>query len=68
VENKLQMVDDAQTHSLPREQEELRACARLLGYMETTPAESPADSLLRDYQKHTRGVNRIFERVVGQRA
>jgi glutamate-ammonia-ligase adenylyltransferase len=68
VENKLQMVDDAQTHSLPRELEELRACARLLGYLETKPNESPADPFLRDYQQHTRGVNRIFEKVVGQQS
>ena len=59
VENKLQMVDDAQTHSLPRELEELRTCARLLGYLEAEP-------FLRDYQEHTRGVNLIFERVVGR--
>ena len=67
VENKLQMVDDAQTHSLPRELEELRTCARLLGYLEAVPSESPSDPFLRDYQLHTRGVNRIFERVVGRR-
>jgi glutamate-ammonia-ligase adenylyltransferase len=60
VENKLQMVDDAQTHSLPRELEELRTCARLLGYLES-------DLFLREYQKHTAGVNRIFEKVVGRR-
>jgi glutamate-ammonia-ligase adenylyltransferase len=68
VENKLQMVDDAQTHSLPRELEELRACARLLGYLVAAPNQSPADPFLRDYQQHTRGVNRIFERVVGRRS
>jgi glutamate-ammonia-ligase adenylyltransferase len=68
VENKLQMVDDAQTHSLPRELEELRTCARLLGYLETSPSETPADPFLRDYQQHTSGVNRIFEKVVGRRS
>ena len=56
VENKLQMVNDAQTHSLPRAHEELTACARLLGYPEAEP-------LLHDYQRHTASVNRIFERV-----
>jgi glutamate-ammonia-ligase adenylyltransferase len=56
VENKLQMVNDAQTHSLPREHEELTACARLLGYPEAEP-------LLRDYQHHTGSVNLIFERI-----
>ena len=56
VENKLQMVNDAQTHSLPRDHEELNACARLLGYPEAEP-------LLRDYQHQTGSVNLIFERV-----
>jgi glutamate-ammonia-ligase adenylyltransferase len=63
VENKLQMVNDAQTHSLPRELEELNACARLLGYMGTS-LESSSDQLLRDLQRHTGSVNRIFENVV----
>jgi glutamate-ammonia-ligase adenylyltransferase len=57
VENKLQMVNDAQTHSLPRAHEELTACARLLGY-------SDAEPFLRDYQHHTGHVNLIFERTV----
>lgn len=65
VENKLQMVDDAQTHSLPRDVEALRACARLVGY--TDPQADVADLLLRDFQFHTGRVNRIFERVVGTR-
>jgi glutamine synthetase adenylyltransferase len=68
VENKLQMVDDAQTHSLPRELEELRTCARLLGYLESAPNESPSDPFLRAYHQHTSGVNRIFEKVVGRRS
>jgi len=56
VENKLQMVNDAQIHSLPRDHEELTACARLLGYTEAEP-------FLGNYQHHTGHVNRIFERV-----
>lgn len=56
VENKLQMVNDAQTHSLPRTHEELTTCARLLGY----PGSDP---FLRDYQDHTGKVNRIFESI-----
>jgi glutamate-ammonia-ligase adenylyltransferase len=56
VENKLQMVNDSQTHSLPRDHEELTACARLLGYADAEP-------FLRDYQRHTGKVNRIFERA-----
>jgi glutamate-ammonia-ligase adenylyltransferase len=56
AENKLQMVHDAQTHSLPREQEELTTYAHLLGYAE------PADFLM-DYKTHTGHVSRIFESV-----
>lgn len=54
VENKLQMANDAQTHSLPRDEAELNVVARTLGY-------STADNFLRDYEHHTRNVNRIFE-------
>lgn len=56
VENKLQMVNDAQTHSLPRTVEELNACARLLGY----PGAEP---FLREYQYHTGHVSRIFASI-----
>jgi glutamate-ammonia-ligase adenylyltransferase len=58
VENKLQIVNDAQTHSLPTTDEELGACARRLGY----PA---AEQFLADYRAHTSQVNRIFENVLG---
>jgi len=66
VENKLQMVDDAQTHSLPRELEGITSCARLLGY---TPgqSESAAELFLRDLEGHTGRVHRIFETTVGGR-
>src|SRR5262249_8088004 len=49
VENKLQMANDAQTHSLPRDEEELNVVARTLGY-------SNAEAFLRDYEYHTRNV------------
>ena len=56
VENKLQMVNDAQTHSLPETHKELTACARLLGY-------SGSEQFLRAYQDHTGGVNRMFSEL-----
>ena len=59
VENKLQMVDDVQTHSLPREMEDLLTCARLLGYPD-------AASLLHAYQNHTSHVRRLFDKFVGR--
>ena len=63
VENKLQMVNDAQTHSIPRDHEELTVCARLLGY-KNDDREFTAEKFLRDYQHHTGQVNLIFERTV----
>ena len=63
VENKLQMVADAQTHSLPRSEDELHLCARRLGYRADL-GSSPARLLLRDHQTHTEAVHRIFERVL----
>jgi glutamate-ammonia-ligase adenylyltransferase len=62
VENKLQMVNDAQTHSLPIEGQELTACARRLGYFDNELGAA-AEQLLRDYQHHTGQVNRIFEEI-----
>lgn len=62
VENKLQMANDAQTHSLPLEQLELTTCARLLGYFDND-LHLAAEQLLRDYQDHTGQVNRIFEGI-----
>jgi [glutamine synthetase] adenylyltransferase / [glutamine synthetase]-adenylyl-L-tyrosine phosphorylase len=62
VENKLQMVNDSQTHSLPIEGQELTACARRLGYSDNELGAA-AEQLLRDYQRHTSQVNRIFEEI-----
>jgi glutamate-ammonia-ligase adenylyltransferase len=59
VENKLQMVADAQVHALPRGHHELRATARRLGYRDVhaVPAE---EALLRAHKGHTETVHRIF--------
>jgi glutamate-ammonia-ligase adenylyltransferase len=64
VENKLQMVNDVQTHSLPDHEQELAACARRLGYADTDDS-SVARQFLLDYQQHTASVNRIFQEIVG---
>ncbi|MBI3994534.1 MAG: hypothetical protein HY349_01025 [Nitrospirae bacterium] len=62
VENKLQMVMDFQTHAIPVEAEEARACAVRMGYRDG--AEGPAaDRFLHDYATHTRRVHRIFQSV-----
>jgi glutamate-ammonia-ligase adenylyltransferase len=62
VENKLQMVNDAQTHSLPLESDDLTTCARRLGYVDGARGHAAAQ-LLSDYKHHTGEVNRIFEGI-----
>jgi glutamate-ammonia-ligase adenylyltransferase len=62
VENKLQMVQDRQTHSLPVADDEFAACASLLGYKERS--ESAAAQFERDYSYHTSNVSRLFEQMV----
>jgi len=64
VENKLQMVNDAQTHSIPAKAEEVRACARRLGYEDTDHGRAE-EQFLGDYRRHTGRVNQIFESVFG---
>jgi [glutamine synthetase] adenylyltransferase / [glutamine synthetase]-adenylyl-L-tyrosine phosphorylase len=58
VENKLQMVHDTQTHSLPVAKEELAACASLLGYKTVERFEQ-------DYSDHTAQVRGLFEKILG---
>jgi [glutamine synthetase] adenylyltransferase / [glutamine synthetase]-adenylyl-L-tyrosine phosphorylase len=62
VENKLQMVNDAQTHSLPADGQELTACARRLGYSDNDLGAA-AEQFLREYKRHTGQVNSIFEEI-----
>jgi glutamate-ammonia-ligase adenylyltransferase len=59
VENKLQMVADAQVHALPRSTEELRLLARRLGYRDA-PDASAEDALRRAHRSHTEAVHAIF--------
>jgi glutamate-ammonia-ligase adenylyltransferase len=62
VENKLQMVADAQTHALPESKDELRLCALRLGYRDE--GGDPGSALLADHRSHTQRVHAIFEGVV----
>ncbi|MCG6926626.1 MAG: hypothetical protein LJF30_15115 [Acidobacteria bacterium] len=62
VENKLQMVADAQVHSLPASEEEIRLCGLRLGYRDTKSLDAGA-ALLRDHRSHTEAVHRIFTSV-----
>jgi glutamate-ammonia-ligase adenylyltransferase len=63
VENKLQMVHDAQTHVLPREVAERRALALRLGYVDG-PTTSCVEAFEADYAGHTERVNAIFRAVL----
>jgi glutamate-ammonia-ligase adenylyltransferase len=62
VENKLQMVNDYQTHLLPADPNEVGACAMRLGY-ENKKEEDVADQLLNDYREHTRKVRQLFQKI-----
>lgn len=59
VENKLQMVSDFQTHAIPVELEEVRACALRLGYRDSAQ-DKAVELFLSDYDGHTGRVHRIF--------
>jgi [glutamine synthetase] adenylyltransferase / [glutamine synthetase]-adenylyl-L-tyrosine phosphorylase len=63
VENKLQMVSDAQVHSLPASDEGLRACALRLGYRDRE-GRTAIDALASDFRAHTEATHRIFEDVL----
>ena len=65
VENKLQMVHDTQTHSLPLADDELAACASLLGYKSTGADGGPVERFEREYTNHTDRVSRLFQTILG---
>ena len=62
VENKLQMVADAQVHALPTSESEIRTCALRLGYRDEQGTGAGV-ALLRDHRAHTEAVHRIFTSV-----
>jgi glutamate-ammonia-ligase adenylyltransferase len=62
VENKLQMVADAQVHALPASEDEIRLCGLRLGYRDEAGATA-GERLLRDHRSHTAAVNGIFTSV-----
>jgi glutamate-ammonia-ligase adenylyltransferase len=66
VENKLQMVNDSQTHTIPVAAGELNTFARMMGYPDDAQA-SASDRFLSDYRLHTNRVNAIFEKTVGSK-
>ena len=62
VEHKIQMVQEAHTHSIPDKEEEELALARRLGYSRQKGA-SERKLFWRDYLKHTASVRRAFDRL-----
>jgi glutamate-ammonia-ligase adenylyltransferase len=64
VENKLQMVADAQTHLLPERGDALEGCALRLGYRPTEKGAA-SEALLADHRRHAAAVHRIYERLLG---
>ena len=64
VENKLQMVSDVQTHAIPVDSQEVRACAIRLGYRDGaqgTAQDNAINRFLKERDDHTGRVHRIFE-------
>lgn len=59
AENKLQIVNDSQTHLLPTDPKGIRACALRLGYRDDT-IHSAQDQFTRDYRAHTDRVHTLF--------
>ncbi|MET0556688.1 MAG: DUF294 nucleotidyltransferase-like domain-containing protein [Vicinamibacteria bacterium] len=64
VENKLQMVADAQVHVLPRDPAELRRLALKLGLRDRGPVTAE-EALRAEYARRTDAVHRAFLRIVG---
>lgn len=62
IENKLQMVYDRQTHSMPEDKEKLRACAVRMGY-KPRGGKGADEQLRKDYQFHTKRVNELFQSI-----
>jgi glutamate-ammonia-ligase adenylyltransferase len=67
VENKLQMVHDAQTHVLPADAAGQRLLARRLGYADAGAATA-SERFLGDLRGHTDTVHRLFEELLVRRA
>ena len=61
LEHKLQLVEDLQTHELPRLDSELARCAHRLGFRKGPGEEDPVGLFRRHLERHQQGVRRIFE-------
>jgi [glutamine synthetase] adenylyltransferase / [glutamine synthetase]-adenylyl-L-tyrosine phosphorylase len=64
IEHKLQLVNDLQTHTLPRNDSELEQCARRMGYIAKPGDPLRSDSLewfMGELNRHSRSVREIFD-------
>ncbi len=61
LEHKLQLVEDLQTHELPRLDSELARCAHRLGFRKGPDEEDPVGRFRRHLERHQQRVRRIFE-------
>ena len=62
VQNRLRVLADLETSSLPKDAGRLDRLARRLGY-EPDDGTSPGDRFLTDYRRHTERVRRIYKKV-----
>jgi glutamate-ammonia-ligase adenylyltransferase len=62
VEHKVQMVQEAHTHSVPEGSEQERALARRLGYTQKN-GQSEQRLFWQDFRRHTRNVRQAFDRL-----
>ncbi|MGH9388528.1 MAG: putative nucleotidyltransferase substrate binding domain-containing protein, partial [Vicinamibacteria bacterium] len=60
LEHRLQVVEERQTHALPRRPEEQRALARRMGYSDGSREEA-RENLLHDFERTRETVRSIFE-------
>jgi [glutamine synthetase] adenylyltransferase / [glutamine synthetase]-adenylyl-L-tyrosine phosphorylase len=72
IEHKLQLVNDLQTHTLPRTEAELERCARRMGYLAGAGGRrgsTPLEWFMEELNRHNRGVREIFDSLfeAGQR-
>ncbi len=64
LEHKLQMVNDLQTHVLPRDLQEIAKCAIRMGYKKCSQHADTAQAFLDDYGRHTSEVHRIYRQNI----
>jgi glutamate-ammonia-ligase adenylyltransferase len=63
LEHKLQMVNELQAHELPEDEEELYKCARRMGFLEKSRAQT-TKTFLKKYESHTAHVRDLFQKLV----